>query len=169
MEQTLGRTAPKIRHADSADLWTWLIIAVRTPLRLARPLAEDLHHPWERPAEPRRLTPPELRGRSYRSRYDRSPAHHHPDHARPGTLVLLPAGPACSRATHRGWRHESDLRHQPPPRTPLRRFPDREMSAGPEPLRENSRARYATEPVLMPPTGALRPSPGRADRFRRNG
>ncbi|MFI9365944.1 hypothetical protein ACIG5E_33570 [Kitasatospora sp. NPDC053057] len=39
------------------------------------------------------------------------------------------------------------------PRTPLRRFLDREMSAGPKPLRENFRTRYATEPVLMPPEG----------------
>ncbi|MFI5648997.1 hypothetical protein [Kitasatospora sp. NPDC051705] len=39
------------------------------------------------------------------------------------------------------------------PRTPLRRFLDREMSAGPKPLRENFRARYTAEPVLMPPEG----------------
>ncbi|MGW7444969.1 hypothetical protein [Kitasatospora sp. NPDC054795] len=39
------------------------------------------------------------------------------------------------------------------PRTPLRRFLDREMSAGPKPLRENFRARYAAEPVLLPPEG----------------
>ncbi|MFE0462553.1 hypothetical protein ACFW1A_25190 [Kitasatospora sp. NPDC058965] len=39
------------------------------------------------------------------------------------------------------------------PRTPLRRFLDREMSAGPKPLRENFRARYATDPVLLPPEG----------------
>ncbi|GAA2753470.1 hypothetical protein [Kitasatospora cinereorecta] len=39
------------------------------------------------------------------------------------------------------------------PRTPLRRFLDREMSAGPKPLRENFRARYAAAPVLMPPEG----------------
>ncbi|WP_234327528.1 hypothetical protein [Streptomyces sp. NRRL WC-3742] len=39
------------------------------------------------------------------------------------------------------------------PRTPLRRFLDREMSAGPKPLRENFRARYADTPVLLPPEG----------------
>ncbi|SEO94177.1 hypothetical protein SAMN05216267_105816 [Actinacidiphila rubida] len=38
MKQTLGWTAQKIRHADTADLWTWLIIAAHTQLRLARPL-----------------------------------------------------------------------------------------------------------------------------------
>lgn len=32
-----------------------------TQLRLARPLAEDLRRPWERPAEPRRLTPARVR------------------------------------------------------------------------------------------------------------
>ncbi|MFF0413355.1 hypothetical protein ACFYUY_23310 [Kitasatospora sp. NPDC004745] len=32
------------------------------------------------------------------------------------------------------------------PRTPPRRFLDRELSAGPEPLRENFRARYAASP-----------------------
>ncbi|WP_406484344.1 NF041680 family putative transposase [Streptomyces microflavus] len=61
MKQTLGWTTPKIRHADTADLWTWLIIAAHTQLRLARPLAEDLRRPWERPAEPRRLTPARVR------------------------------------------------------------------------------------------------------------
>ncbi len=45
MKQTLGWTAPKIRHADTADLWTWLIIAAHTQLRLARPLTEDLRRP----------------------------------------------------------------------------------------------------------------------------
>lgn len=38
LKQTLGWTAPKVRHADSADLWTWLIIAAHTQLRLVRPL-----------------------------------------------------------------------------------------------------------------------------------
>ncbi|MFG2950471.1 NF041680 family putative transposase [Streptomyces adustus] len=61
MKQTLGWTAPKIRHADTADLWTWLIIAAHTQLRLARPLAEDLRRPWERRTEPRRLTPARVR------------------------------------------------------------------------------------------------------------
>ncbi|MEU6896208.1 NF041680 family putative transposase [Streptomyces sp. NPDC046557] len=61
MKQTLGWTAPKVRRADTADLWTWLIIAAHTQLCLARPLAEDLRRPWERRAEPRRLTPARVR------------------------------------------------------------------------------------------------------------
>ncbi len=61
MKQTLGWTAPKIRHSDTADLWTWLIVAAHTQLRLARPLTEDLRRPWERRTEPRRLTPARVR------------------------------------------------------------------------------------------------------------
>ncbi|MFE9968837.1 Hsp20/alpha crystallin family protein [Streptomyces sp. NPDC005525] len=47
-KQTLGWTVPKVRDPHTADLWTWLIIAAHTQLRLARPLAEDLRRPWER-------------------------------------------------------------------------------------------------------------------------
>ncbi|WP_406054124.1 transposase [Streptomyces sp. NBC_01077] len=61
MKQTLGWTAPKIRRADTADLWTWLIIAAHAQLYLIRPLAEDLRRPWERRTEPRRLTPARVR------------------------------------------------------------------------------------------------------------
>jgi hypothetical protein len=61
MKQTLGWTAPQVRHADTADLRTWLVIAAHTQLRLARPLAEDLRRPWERRTEPRRLTPARVR------------------------------------------------------------------------------------------------------------
>jgi hypothetical protein len=60
-KQTLGWTTPKVRDPATADLWTWLIIAAHTQLRLARPLAEDLRRPWERPAAPRRLTPARVR------------------------------------------------------------------------------------------------------------
>lgn len=37
MKQTLGRAAPKIHHADTADLRICLIIAAHTQLQLARP------------------------------------------------------------------------------------------------------------------------------------
>lgn len=60
-KQTLGWTAPKVRDPATADLWTWLVIAAHTQLRLARPLTEDLRRPWERPTEPRRLTPARVR------------------------------------------------------------------------------------------------------------
>ncbi|MFF2149698.1 NF041680 family putative transposase [Kitasatospora sp. NPDC058190] len=61
MKQTLGWTAPRFRNASTADLWTWLVIAAHTQLRLARPLAEDLRRPWEKPALPNRLTPARVR------------------------------------------------------------------------------------------------------------
>jgi hypothetical protein len=60
-KQVLGWTAPKIRDPHAADRWTWLIITAHTQLRLARPLAEDLRLPWERPAPPGRLTPARVR------------------------------------------------------------------------------------------------------------
>jgi DDE superfamily endonuclease len=60
-KQALGWTAPKIRDPAAADRWTWLIIACHTQLRLARTLAADLRHPWERPAPPGRLTPARVR------------------------------------------------------------------------------------------------------------
>ena len=60
-KQVLGWTRPKTRTPQAADRWTWLIIAAHTQLRLARPLAEDLRKPWERPAAARRLTPARVR------------------------------------------------------------------------------------------------------------
>lgn len=57
---TLGWTVPKVHDPHTADLRTWLIIAAHIQLRLARPLAEDLRRPWERPAEPRWRTPARL-------------------------------------------------------------------------------------------------------------
>ncbi|WP_331749007.1 MULTISPECIES: NF041680 family putative transposase [unclassified Streptomyces] len=64
-KQTLGWTCPKIRTPEAADRWTWLILAVFTQLRLARPLAADLRRPWEKPSPPDRLTPARVR-RDYR-------------------------------------------------------------------------------------------------------
>ena len=66
LKQTLGWTAPKIRDPQAADRWTWLVIAARTQLRLARPLAAGLRRPWERPCPPGRLTPARVR-RGYRN------------------------------------------------------------------------------------------------------
>jgi hypothetical protein len=83
-KQTLGWTAPKIRSPQAADRWTWLLIAAHTQLRLARPLAEDLRRPWEKPAPPGRLTPARVR-RSFRNLRARTvlPARA-PKPARPG-------------------------------------------------------------------------------------
>ena len=52
-KQVLGWTIPKIRDPHAADQWTWIIITCHAQLRLARPLAADLRHPWERPATAR--------------------------------------------------------------------------------------------------------------------
>jgi hypothetical protein len=60
-KQVLGWTVPKIRDPAAADRWTWLIITVHAQLRLARPLADDLRLPWERPALPGQMTPARVR------------------------------------------------------------------------------------------------------------
>src|SRR6185437_10986410 len=60
-KQVLGWTTPKIRNPQAADRWTWLIITCHAQLRLARPLADDLRLPWERPAQPGKLTPARVR------------------------------------------------------------------------------------------------------------
>ena len=60
-KQVLGWTTPKIRDPAAADRWTWLILAVHAQLRLARPLADELRLPWERPALPGRQTPARIR------------------------------------------------------------------------------------------------------------
>ena len=61
LKQTLGWTAPHIRDPAAADTWTWLILAVYAQLWLARHLACDLRRPWEKPAQPGRLTPARVR------------------------------------------------------------------------------------------------------------
>ena len=50
-KQTLGWTRPRIRTAVSGELWTWLVIAAYTQLRLAQPQADDLRRPWEDPRD----------------------------------------------------------------------------------------------------------------------
>ncbi|MGW4649077.1 NF041680 family putative transposase [Kitasatospora sp. NPDC004289] len=61
IKQTLGWTRPKLRTPQAADRWTWLVIVAHTQLRLARPLAEDVRRPWERAAQPNKLTPARVR------------------------------------------------------------------------------------------------------------
>ncbi|MFF3330502.1 NF041680 family putative transposase [Streptomyces sp. NPDC002888] len=60
-KQTLGWTRPKLRSLEAADRWTWLVIAAHTQLRLTRAAAADFRRPWEKPAEPARLTPARVR------------------------------------------------------------------------------------------------------------
>jgi len=61
LKQALGWTRPKLRDPAAADRWTWIVIAGYAQLYLARPLAEDLRLPWQRPAPPGRLTPARVR------------------------------------------------------------------------------------------------------------
>jgi len=56
-KQTLGWTAPRVRHPEQADRWTWLVLAAYAQLRLARGVVADRRLPWERPQRHRRLTP----------------------------------------------------------------------------------------------------------------
>jgi len=60
-KNTLGWTTPRIATPEQADLWTWLIVAAYTQLRLARGLIADDRLPWEKPREPDKLTPARIR------------------------------------------------------------------------------------------------------------
>jgi len=61
VKNTLGWTTPKIATPQQADLWTWLVIATYTQLRLARGLVGDLRLPWERRCDPAKLSPRRVR------------------------------------------------------------------------------------------------------------
>ncbi len=60
-KNTLGWTTPKVCTPSQGDLWTWLVIAAYTQLRLARGLVGDLRMPWERPCDPSTLSPRRVR------------------------------------------------------------------------------------------------------------
>ncbi len=60
-KNTLGWTTPRVCTPQQADLWTWLIVAAYTQLRLARGLIDDLRLPWEKPRELAKLTPARVR------------------------------------------------------------------------------------------------------------
>jgi hypothetical protein len=102
LKQTLGWTKPRVRAPDTADRWTWLIIAAHTQLRLARDMAEDARRPWEkRCTRPGRLTPARVR-RGFRNiRPTTTLPAGAPKPSRPG-----PGRPAGSRNTHRALRHD---------------------------------------------------------------
>ncbi|EFL08843.1 NF041680 family putative transposase [Streptomyces sp. AA4] len=99
LKQTLGRTRPRLRNPEAADRWTWLLIAVHAQLRLARSLVADLRRPWERPAEPARLTPARVRRgfRNIRTKTARPAAAPKPSRPGPGR----PAGSKNSVAAQR--------------------------------------------------------------------
>ncbi|MFE3202337.1 NF041680 family putative transposase [Embleya sp. NPDC059237] len=100
-KQTLGWTTPRLRDPESADRWTWIVIAAYAQLFLARPLADDLRRPWEKPAEPNRLTPARVRRgfRNLRSKTARPAGA--PKPSTPG-----PGRPPGSRNHTRAPRHD---------------------------------------------------------------
>lgn len=100
-KQTLGWTKPRLRSSEAADRWTWLVIAAHAQLLLARPLATDLRRPWEKPAEPNKLTPARVR-RGFRNLCTKvgSPAGA-PKPSRPG-----PGRPAGSKNRRPATRHD---------------------------------------------------------------
>jgi DDE superfamily endonuclease len=91
-KQVLGWTAPKIRDPAAAGRWTWLIITAHTQLRLARPLADDLRLPWERPA-PAAGSPQPASAGDFRTSARPSPAW--PVHRNPASPA--PGGPQGRR------------------------------------------------------------------------
>ncbi|MCC2280559.1 transposase [Streptomyces sp. ET3-23] len=100
IKQTLGWTAPRLCEPAAADRWTWLIVAAYTQLRLARPLAEDLRKPWERPARQGRLTPARVR-RGFRRLHGKTPQ---PASA-PKASTAGPGRPTGSKNKHRARQH----------------------------------------------------------------
>ena len=101
IKQTLGWTRPKLRTPEAADRWTWLVVAAHTQLRLARPLAADLRRPWEKPAEPGRLTPARVR-RAFRNLRPNLPCPTRaPKPNRPG-----PGRPLGSKNRHPATRYD---------------------------------------------------------------
>jgi hypothetical protein len=96
-KQVLGWTRPRLRTPEQADLWTWLVIAAYTQLRLARHLTEDLRRPWERPPRPGRAPSPTRVRRGFRHILDQigTPARApKPTKAGPGRPKGSRSGPA---------------------------------------------------------------------------
>lgn len=119
LKQTLGWTCPKIRTPEAADRWTWLILAAYTQLRLARSLAADLRRPWEKPAEPDRLTPARVRrGFRHLRKHTGTPARV-PKPSRPGPG--RPAGRANRQPTRRYDVHIVTTNKTKQPKTGIKR------------------------------------------------
>jgi DDE superfamily endonuclease len=101
LKQVLGWTAPKLRDPAAADRWTWLTIAACAQLRLARPLAEDLRLPWQRPAPAGRCTPARVR-RGFRNIHATLPSlTAAPKPGKPG-----PGRPPGSKNRHPATHHD---------------------------------------------------------------
>jgi len=56
-KERLYAELPKLRTAESSDLWLQLVQVVEWELYLWRPAATDAHLPWQKPLAPEHLTP----------------------------------------------------------------------------------------------------------------
>lgn len=61
LKHDLGWTTIRLRDPAAADRWSWLVVAAVWQLWLARGLVADQKLPWERPADPARLSPGRVR------------------------------------------------------------------------------------------------------------
>jgi hypothetical protein len=129
-KQTLGWTCPKIRTPQAADRWTWLILAVYAQLRLARPLAEDLRRPWEKPAAPQRLSPARVRRGFRHLRAKAPPVTGAPKPSRPG-----PGRPPGRRNNHPAPRHDVHTATTATSARTTTKKPQTKKSANPRPRR----------------------------------
>jgi len=112
----LGWDGAALRHPEQVTRWTWLIIAVLTQLRLARPAAEDHHHRWERRHKPGMLTPARVRRDFGRLAAITGTPASPPKPSRPGPG--RPAGRTTTPATrHPVTRRTAQPRAKPPPAT----------------------------------------------------
>lgn len=112
VKQDLGWTLPAPLLPETADRWTWLVLAAYTQLRLARRICHDLRLPWEKPADPDRIPPRRVR-RDFRRLHALlgTPANP-PKPARPG-----PGRPRGSTRPPRD-RHPSHRKHSRTRRKP---------------------------------------------------
>lgn len=86
---------PSAPQPEAADRWTAIVLVAYAQLRLARPLAEDLRRPWERPVPSTRLTPARVRRGFSRTRASMPVPARAPKPSRPG-----PGRPPGSKNTH---------------------------------------------------------------------
>ena len=60
-KSALGWHKAAVRSPAQFARWTWIVVCAISQLRLARALAEDHRHAWERRRRPGRLTPGRVR------------------------------------------------------------------------------------------------------------
>jgi hypothetical protein len=61
LKQDLGWTVFTPMLPTTAEVWTWLLLAAYTQLRLTRTISQDLRMAWEKPHTPDRITPRRVR------------------------------------------------------------------------------------------------------------